>query len=267
MSKQDYDLAATASLPGLHLVGTVTRRFLISYPVPPETLAAAAPPGAELSVHGGAAWVSACFVNIVGMRPSPAPKWMGLEFNYLIHRTRARLPYPDGKLRESVLILEANIDRPLLGTLARWSTGVRFNVRDITLTEAQDSWELRMESAGETLYEAEIGKPSISTQLAPSSRFGSAGDADDFLLGVSYGADWQPGSGAIRLLAETHDPWDTLVGTCQTKRHAFLESRGFTAPEADHVITMTDIPHYFALRGIPVTCVDPQEECSGSREG
>ena len=108
--------------------GTVPRRFLITYAVPPETLAAAIPPGAEISTHNGAAWVSACFVNLTGMRLSLLPKWLGMDFNYLIHRTRVRLTYPDGKHRESVLILEANINRSLLGTLARKFTGVRLAI-------------------------------------------------------------------------------------------------------------------------------------------
>ncbi len=259
MSKHYYDLAPTDSLSGIHMRGTVTRRFLITYPVPPETLAAAVPPGGEISTHNGAAWVSACFVNLSGMRPSLAPKWAGMDFNYLIHRTRARLPYPDGKLRESVLILEANINRSLMGTLARKMTGVRFHVRDITLTESEDSWTLQMKTAERILYDAEIPKDSIIRDISPSSQFSNTSEADDFLLGVSYGAEWQPESGQINLLAETHDPWETLVGLCNTRRHTFLESIGVSGAEADHVITMTNIPHYFALRGILVPCAGPSE--------
>src|SRR5438270_8608110 len=103
-----YDIDPTTPLPGLHLEGTVTRRFLINYPVPPESLARFLPPGGEVSTCAGSAWVSACFVNINDMRPSLAPEAVGLGFNYLVHRTRARLPYPDGTKRESVLVLEAN---------------------------------------------------------------------------------------------------------------------------------------------------------------
>src|SRR6267142_2213960 len=102
------NLAPTDRLRGLHMQGVVTRRFLVTYPVPPEALAAAVPPGAELLLHQGLAWVSACFVHIAGMRPSIVPEAFGIQFNYLIHRTLARLPYPDGKLRPSVLVLEAN---------------------------------------------------------------------------------------------------------------------------------------------------------------
>ena len=252
----NYDLAPTDPLSGLHMKGTVTRRFLITYPVPPEILSAAVPPGAELSLHDGLAWVSACFVNITAMRPSVLPEWMGMGFNYLIHRTRARLPYPAGKLRESVLVLEANIDRSILGALARRLTGVQFRVRDITLTEGSESWTVRMTNVGQILYEAEIRKDSIGRDLAPSSRFVSASEADHFLLGVSFGAEWHPDSGGLELLAETHDPWETLVGACDTRHHAYLESVGITAPEADHVITMTDILHNFALRGVKVRCAD-----------
>jgi uncharacterized protein YqjF (DUF2071 family) len=123
------DLAPTDPLHGLHMKGTVTRRFLVTYPVPPETLVPAVPPGGELVLHAGSAWVSACFVHIAGMRPSVVPEWLGTDFNYLIHRTLARLPYPDGKLRSTVLVLEANINRRVLGVIAAKMTGVSTNDR------------------------------------------------------------------------------------------------------------------------------------------
>lgn len=252
--KTPSDLAPTEPLRGLHMIGTVTRRFLVTYPVPPAALASAVPPCGELVLHNGLAWVSACFVHIARMRPSLVPEPLGIGFNYLIHRTLARLPYPDGKMRNSVLVLEANINRQLLGLAARKMTGVRFRVREITLTELNDAWIVRMKERQEVLYEAEIYKNSIDTQFHGQSQFVNASAADQFLLGISFGAQWEPDSGRIKLLAETHDPWNTYVGQCKTNRHAFLTSLGVQQPTADHVITMTNIPHYFALRGIVVPC-------------
>jgi uncharacterized protein YqjF (DUF2071 family) len=254
--KNPSDLAPTEPLRGLHMKGTVTRRFLVTYSVPPETLLSAVPPGGELALHNGLAWVSACFVHIAGMRPSVVPEWLGTDFNYLIHRTLARLPYPDGKLRSTVLVLEANINRRVLGVIARKMTGVRFHIREISLAELDDSWIVRMKEREEVLYEAEIDKRSIGVKMDERSRFKSASEADQFLLGISFGAQWEPEVRRIKLLAETHDPWQTYVGQCKTNRHAFLKSLGIQQPDADHVITMTDIPHYFALRGLVVRCPD-----------
>lgn len=249
-----YDISPTAPLTGVHLKGTVTRRFLISYAVAPDLLAPQVPPGAELAIFNGLAWVSACFVNIEGMRPSFGPSWAGTGFNYLIHRTRARLPYPDGRLRESVLVLEANINRPILGWLARKSMGIRFRSRDITLTEDSKSWTLKMTSGSEVLFDADIYKSSVGTDIGSSSRFASAREADGFLLGVAFGGEWEQQRERVRLFAETHDPWKTFVGQCSTKCNAYLASLGAPNVEADHVITMTDIPHYFAFGSIAVPC-------------
>jgi hypothetical protein len=213
------------------------------------------PPGAEVSVYDNAAWVSACFVNIKGMRPSFLPQAFGMEFNYLIHRTRARLPYPDGKKRESVLVLEPNINRRVFSALGRLTAGVRFITRNIVLGETADSWIVSMnEGSNSNLFEAEIPKLSIGNYLPNISRFSSIQDADQFLLGVSYGGEWSAGCRNLRLLAETHDPWETSVGTCRTKNNAFLKSLCGEQREADHVITMTQIPHYFALSGFDVKC-------------
>ena len=248
------DLSPTDPLQGLHMKGTVTRRFLVTYPVPPAALEFAVPPGGELVLHNGLAWVSACFVHLAGMRPSWVPEILGTDFNYLIHRTMAWLPYPDGKRRSTVLVLEANINRPLLGVIARKTTGVRFRIRDITLDDLDESSIVRMKEGQNVLYEAEIDKRSIGQQIDARSQFANASEADRFLLGISFGAQWEPESRQIKLLAETHDPWQTYVGQCRTNRHALLTSLGVKQFDADHVITMTDIPHYFALRGLAVAC-------------
>jgi uncharacterized protein YqjF (DUF2071 family) len=252
--KNPSDLNPTEPLHGLHLKGTVTRRFLVTYPVPPAALASAVPPGGELVLHNGLAWVSACFVHLAGMRPSWVPEVLGTDFNYLIHRTLALLPYPDGKRRSTVLVLEANINRPILGAIARKMTGVRFRIRGIMLAELGGSWIVRMKDGQDVLYEVEIDKHSIGTQMDARSQFKSASEADRFLLGIAFGAQWEPEARQIKLLAETHDPWQTYVGQCKTNRHALLNSLGVEQTAADHVITMTDIPHYFALRGLVVAC-------------
>jgi hypothetical protein len=235
----NYDLSPTTPLKGIHMVGTVRRRFLVSYPVQPEILEHWLPHGAEISTFNGLAWVSACFVDLVKLRPSVVPNGLGAGFYYLIHRTRARLPYPDGSVRESVLVLEANINNGALALLARLSTGIGFRVRDINLAEEEDGWELSMTERGSGLYRAFIPRSSIG---------------DSFLLGVSYGGEWKPQAQRLRLLAETHDPWEALTGRCETTRFEFLEKLGVITPRADHVITMTDIPHYFALQGFDVPC-------------
>ncbi len=245
----NYDISPTEPLPGLHLDGTVTRRFLISYPVPPESLDRFLLPGGELATHGGVAWVSACFVNIKNMRLSIAPAEVGIGFNYLIHRTLAYLPYPDGKKRKSVLVLEPNINRKLFSSLGRMTAGVRFLFTDIKLAKRPESWTILMQDAsGMPLFEAEISRSSIKPELPYGSRFSSLEEADRFLLGVAYGAEWHQDSGQLRLFAETHDPWQACVGTCITGRNAFLEGIG-QCPEADHVITMAQVPHSFAMFG------------------
>jgi len=80
----------------------------------------------------------------------------------------------------------------------------------------------RMKDGPDVLYEAEIDKQSIGAHLDARSQFKSASEADQFLLGISFGAQWEPEAGQIKLLAETHDPWQTYVGRCKTSRHALL---------------------------------------------
>jgi uncharacterized protein YqjF (DUF2071 family) len=232
--------------------GTVVTRFLISYAVPPEALAGQVPPGAELSLHGGKAWISACFVFMNDMRPSFAPASLGMSYNYLIHRTRARLPFPDGKLRESVLVLEPNIDKRFLAFAGSRVTGISFKRRDIQLDREGDGWRLSMSHEGELLYDASISPSEKYSTLPEGSLFSNGEEADGFLLGVSHGGQWARETNSLCLLPETHDPWKTLVTSCETRKNAFIESLGCSTVSADHVITMTAIPHYFGIRPLRV---------------
>ena len=176
-----------------------------------------------------------------------------MGFNYLIHRTRARLPFPDGKLREAVLVLQPNINRPLLSSFGSLLTGVGFRKRQIDFTEDEDNWRIRMISQGELLYDAEISKSSCSESITTESRFTTVPEADKFLLGVSFGGQWVKGQTNLKLLPETHDPWTTRACTCTTHKNQFLESLGVDAIDADHAITMTQIPHYFGITPIKTT--------------
>ena len=229
------------------MVGTVVRRFLISYPVAPEVLSEHVPPGAELATHEGLAWVSACFVQVDDMRPNILPKFAGMGFQYLIHRTRARLPFPDGKLREAVLVLQPNINRPLFRLLGSLLTGFEFRTRAIEFTEEDDHWRIRMTLKGELLYDATIRQSGCSESIPTGSRFPTIQEAEAFLFGVSFGGWWVRGRRRLNLLPETHDRWTTRACTCVTHRNWFLETLGVHAVEADHVITMTDVPHYFGI--------------------
>jgi len=254
-----YNLEPTARLQGLHMVGTVVRRFLISYPVDPKVLLQHLPPGAECATHAGKAWVSACFVRMDDMRPNLLPRFAGMGFHYLIHRTRARLPFPDGKLREAVLVLQPNINRWLLSTFGSRLTGVQFHTHPIQFTEEDESWRIQMHAGSESLYDVTISKSSCSDVIPNESQFATTTEADQFLLGVSFGAQWVPGESRLKLLPETHDPWQTQVCTCTTQRNRFLESLGVDAVEADHVITMSHIPHYFGITPIQSTlAVSPE---------
>jgi hypothetical protein len=99
------------------------------------------------------------------------------------------------------------------------------------------------------LYQADIAKDSVRDEVPDTSRFPDLATAEKFLLGVSHGAEWNAETRNLQLFAETHDPWHAQAGSCRTHCFAFLESIAPAASQADHVITMTNTPHYLSLRG------------------
>ena len=259
--RHDFDLAPTAGLRGSHLRGVVRRRVLVNYPVPPERLGPWLPPQAEPALHAGRAWVSACAVRLERMAPTAWPAPLGLRMHYLVHRTIAWLPFPDGTRRCAVLILEANLDHPAT-FLARGSTRVPFRRRCIRVDEGEGHWAASMRSslriqdmhrdgggAGEDglLYEACVEAPGGPATPA-GSLFPDAASADRFLLGVAYGCAWDPRRRRMRYLAETHDPWTIEAAPARTARNRFLEDLCGGPVEADHALLMRDVPHAFAMR-------------------
>ena len=122
-----FDILPESRLAGLHMLGTVEKRFLINYAVEPTLLQFMVPPGSELSLFKRKAWLSACFVTMNDMRPSFVNSKLGMSYHYLIFRTRARLLFPDGKLRDSVLVLDPNINKTLLALGGTILTKIKFS--------------------------------------------------------------------------------------------------------------------------------------------
>ena len=110
-----YDIQPTEPLSGTHMLGTVVRRFLISYAVPPEALTRHIPPEAEFVTvrrqglglsafcphERRASILRACTIGNEG------------QFSDSPHAGTITISGWKTK-RESVLVLEPHVDRPLL---------------------------------------------------------------------------------------------------------------------------------------------------------
>lgn len=229
-----FDMAPTDRLTGFHFEGTVERRLIASHPVDPDELRSKVPEDADLCLHGGRAWVSACFVQMAHMRPAGLPRSAGVRFRYLVHRTKARIPFPDGTKREAVYVLEANAAPTVPAMLGRVLGGAPFKPARIGFLdgEAPRVW---MERGGKTLYDA-----SYTPMTMPSRHFRDVAEADRFLLGMSFGSNRS--GGRWSLFPETHAPWQATVLAVATRRYGLL---GPDRAEADHAITMRDVPHWF----------------------
>ena len=247
----DYDMKPTDPLRLPHLVGNVDQRFLISYPVPPASMAPLVPPGGELVLFGGMAWVSACAVRLSALRPSSLPRALGMDVEYLIFRTVANLPFPDGRARRSVLMLESNLSSRRAALLSRRITGIGSRARPLRLEEGEKAWHVTMrEWDGTPLFSAEVHRDGVSRDLPPGSAFPNPAAAAEFILNMSFGGEWLPKRDSIRLLAETHDPCGLEFGRATTRMNALVERLAGRPVEADHVLVMSNVPHEFALRGV-----------------
>lgn len=231
----DLDLAPTQPLRGLHYRGTVEQRVIANYPVPPEALAPFVPAGARLWAQDGTAWLSACFVEMAGVRPAGLPAWVGLPFRYLVNRTMAEAPFPDGVRRKAVLVLEAFGDPALPRVLGRVLGGAPFRPARIRWSRQGDGFRVQVHAGGRAVYDAR------SRAGFGSRRFADLEAADQAILGMAWGSHHD---GAWRFFPETHDPWQAHGLAVATAAYAFRDRLGVSV-EADHAIAMERCPHYF----------------------
>ncbi len=231
-------MAPTARLPGFHFRGVVEQRVIANYPVEPAKLEGRMPPGATLWTDQGTAWLSACFVQLRHVRPAGAPKRLGLPMRYLVHRTMAHVPFPDGKRRKAVLVLEAYAS-PALQRWAGAKVGAPFRPARIEWGRQGRSFHVQAWGPdGRPLYEAR------SKASPGSKRFPRLADADAAILGMAWGS-FHDGDG-WRLFPETHDPWQAYGLDVETAAYALRDALG-SRGEADHAIAMEDCPHQFGL--------------------
>jgi uncharacterized protein YqjF (DUF2071 family) len=251
-----YDISPTEPLRVAHVDALVTRRLLINYPVAPEALVRFLPPGGSLSLYSGYAWVSACIVEMRQMRPSwlaRLPSFIGIKQRYFVYRTRASVPFPDGVDRECVLILQSNFSNVLVARSASLIAGLSVSAKHIEVRERSRDVTARMvrdRQAPE--YVARVHKRGVQAdgaQMPASSLFRTVQEADDFLAGVAYGAEWQPSRGKLLLIPETHEPWEIEICDCETPRSAFLVSLCGQVPQADHAMLIRTVRYDYPLFG------------------
>lgn len=228
----------TASLDGLHFRGVVQQRIIANYRLPVDLVRPLVPEDADLWTGGpgGDAWVSACFVQMRHVRPAGVPPWAGASLRYLVHRTMARVPFPDGRRRKAVYVLAAYASPMLPRVAARILGGAPFAPATITWGRTADGFRVRAERQGEVLYDA------TTRRAFASAVFADVAQADEAILGMAWGSykrrEW-------KLFPETHEPWDAYGLRQTTARNAFLQGLGAGGVEADHVLAMERSPHSF----------------------
>ncbi|MEO8286535.1 MAG: DUF2071 domain-containing protein [Chloroflexota bacterium] len=255
MSSARYDIAHNKPLRVPHVDAFVTRRLLVNYPVAAERLTPFLPPGGALSLHAGAAWVSACIVEMEHMRPSllsALPVRAGIKLKYLVYRTRATVPFPDGIERECVLILETNFNRPIIARAASMLSGLKINYKSIHVRERSDRLSARMAGpGGVTEYGARVEKIAPDTMPA-GSLFSGVQEADRFLASVAYGAQWDRAAGSLLLVPETHEPWQIEACSCRTGQSSFLRKLCHSMPLADHAMLIRNVNYDYPMFGYAV---------------
>ncbi len=226
----------TARLSGLHFRAIVEQRIIANYPVPPAVVRPLIPSDARLWELDGRAWISACFVQMRHVRPTGFPRWAGVPLRYLVHRTMAEVPFPDGRLRKAVYVLEAYGDPPLQRAMARVLGGAPFRPSHIEWRRHGDGFYLSVSRDGAPIYQAR-SKPGFASSVFPD-----IAAADHAILGMAWGSS---NDGRWSLFPETHEPWNAYSLVQTTEVNTFRDGLGLKGIEADNVVGMQDCPHSF----------------------
>ncbi len=111
----------------LTLVGRLSPCFLLSYAIPPCQAAKLVPDGLELITYSDCAFLNVVVCRVERMRPSLAPRWLGMTYWHVAYRLHVRAKLKNSRSIEGLYFLRSDVERPLLGVVGNWLTDFRFH--------------------------------------------------------------------------------------------------------------------------------------------
>jgi hypothetical protein len=174
----------------LTMRGTLTRCWLFTYRTPVANAQRLLPPPLEPVTHGGYAFWNIVVSEIRGMRPSPLPAFIGVNYWHVGYRLYVRYHPANSEPIEGLWFARSDCDSRLMSIAGNLVTDFNFHTAPIRVESHDGVLAIAIESRDAPARARLL--PSATPQLPRGSAFGSLDEAAAFLkykpYGISIGA-------------------------------------------------------------------------------
>lgn len=198
----------------------------LTYALPPAVLRRLLPPGLELEVFAGHAFVAVALVEARSLRPAGFPARVGQDFFLAGYRIFVRHRLPDGRTLRGLRILRSDTDKRSMVIGGNLLT--HYNYHRCAATVDRSDGRLRVavrtkDEAGDVDVIVRLPGPG----LPAGSPFRTLRDARRFAGPLPFTFDHEPETGGIVAIRATRAGWHPEPVAVELARAAFFERPEF----------------------------------------
>jgi uncharacterized protein YqjF (DUF2071 family) len=225
--------------PGGHqflpVAARIRERYLVTYRLPAERLAALVPAPLEVDARDGYGFLSVCALDMPEIGLVGTPRALRFQNRELLYRIGVR-----AFGAPSFYTLRSDVSSRALSILGRFS---HYRLNHARFAPAPSGPGLRLECrSADGAADAELEATPAEAARPAGSLFAGVEDATAFLLGMTFSVDVD--DGRVRAQDIDHDPWRARFAAPTRRRFDFVERVGRAVgarPEYDHTLVMTDL--------------------------
>ena len=244
------------------MLGRIERCWLFTFREPVESLAPLVPEPLSPVMRDGFAFWNVVVCEIAGMRPSFAPRALGLRYRHVAYRIYVRHKPENAPPVEGLYFVRSDADSHLIGGAGELLTDFRFHHAGIDIDQTEAHAEI---AVGSPDAPARVGIDLLARpELPDGSPFGSLFEAKAALRYKPY-AFAPDGHGGVRTLRVVRDEfsWKSKLVAADTD-FAFLRGRD-AEPEINYQVDPIDYRwERAAIHPAPATSPAPHRAPSPS---
>ncbi len=223
--------------------------LVLTYALPAETLAPLMPPGLVVDELRGNGFVAIAMVQTEGLRPVPAPAWLGQNFLLCGYRVFARTQTGNGeRTMRGLRILRSLTDRRTMAFFGNLLTHYNYHTADVHMEHRGDELEVvaRNEAGDLDLRViADLSGVEADTPLPPGSPFRDDREARRFAGPLPYTFSYEPETHALVVVQGLRDDWHPRIVRAEVPCNRFFEQPAFAGvtPVLASAFHVADVPY------------------------
>lgn len=219
--------------------------LVLTYAVRPAAVQPLLPPGLELDLYEGHAFLAVALVQTRNLRPAGFPSWMGRDFFLSGYRIFTRFPLPDGRRLRGLRILRSDTDKRSMKWVGNALTHYRYHHCKADLRAHGETMSVRIESDdGQSDLEVDAAL-NEATSPPPGSPFPDLATARKYAGPLPFTFDYEPATHSIIAIEGQRQGWTPRPVKVDVRRLSFLEKPMLRAadPVLANAFYVRDLPY------------------------